>query len=323
MGLIEKIKSFFSNKIEFKGVEDGGFIYPYSQKNGVIKIGANIEIPENYNFVITNKNKVLDILNPGSFQISALSIPNTFKALKLFKNDKRNRPITKFKSESYFVKLANIEEQSITNYRKLTFKEEKTKFNVNFVVNFNFSFANINKFLSTILKHNGKLRKDDGIHFIKMILTENLTEKIFSSSLDKETFVSQEKMTQYFNELVENILGKIGLKLTNLTANVSITEKKIKKIKDKEQIIKSETKTKIEIDSREKTNEVAMYEDELTTIKKLNVSIESQPQIKNSKEFVDLSLDKLYDDKSSKICPTCGANNLKSAAYCYKCRNKL
>lgn len=90
-------------------------------------------------------------------------------------------------------------------------------------------------------------------------------------------------------------------------------EKRVKKTKQEKQVEKqlgTEVLEKIEVNNTDCAQEVAMYDDE-------------QPQKNKDKKYVDLSLDNLYDDSESKICPNCGEKNRKDALICFKCGTKI
>lgn len=323
MNIFEKIRKFFSRDISLEDNQQN-LIIPMTLRGGVFKIGAKVEVPSGFSFVVAYKGKPYDILQEGTHQISPLTMPNIGTKLKLYVADQKGRVPQKFKADAYFINKKPAENIVFSSYRTLKFFEDKTRFKVSFVVSVSYEIEKQDKFVKICLSNLPRLKAGDSEIFVCSLLTEHITDKLDKQHYSLLSFQScDNEIKEFFEKNVGEVLKDIGLKLVSL----QITEMKVKtKEKRKEKSPKEEKQINItpknildkvvfaENKEQSERQEVCMYEDEKLL----------QKTERKNREFVDLSLNELYSDKAkSKICPHCFANNIESAKFCYSCRNKL
>ena len=322
MNIFKKIKKLFSNEVSLDG-EPVELITPYQLKNDKFKIGAKLIVPKDMVLVVTLRNKVMEIINEGEYQISSALMPNVANKLRLDKVDKYGKQKDSFSAGAYFVKTNQSFDVNISNYRRLKFTQGyKSYFAVKFHGKVTCKIANLNKFFGILLKNYPRIKSDSAEFLIETILNENLTDKLDRATYAKQDY--QDKTTPLLNFVDDKIrdwTSSVGVTTENVEIEFEVKEKlpkekkeKAKKTKEEKQVEKqlgTEVLEKIEVNNTKNEGEVAMYDDE-------------QPKKKSkSKKFVDLTLDNLYDDSESKICSNCGEKNRKDALTCYKCGAKI
>lgn len=322
MNIFKKIKKLFSNEVSLDG-EPVELITPYQLKNDKFKIGAKLIVPKDMVLVVTLKNKVMEVINEGEYQISSALMPNVANKLRLDKVDKYGKQKDSFSAGAYFVKTNQSFEVNISNYRKLRYTQGyKSYFIVKFHGKVTCKIANLNKIFGILLKNYPRIKSDSAEFLIETILNENLTDKLDRATYAKQDY--QDKTTpllNFVNDKIKDWTSSVGVTTENVEIEFEVKEKlpkekkeKVKKTKEEKQVEKqlgTEVLEKIEVNNTETEGEVAMYDDE-------------QPKKKSkSKKYVDLSLDNLYDDSESKICQNCGEKNRKDALTCYKCGAKI
>ena len=322
MNIFKKIKKLFSNEVSLDG-EPIDLITPYQLKNDKFKIGAKLIVPKDMVLVVALRNKVMEIINEGEYQISSALMPNVANKLRLDKVDKYGKQKDSFSAGAYFVKTNQSFDVNISNYRRLKFTQGyKSYFIVKFHGKVTCKIANLNKIFGILLKNYPRIKSDSAEFLIETILNENLTDKLDRATYAKQDY--QDKTTPLLNfvdDKIKDWTSSVGVTTENVEIEFEVKEKlpkekkaKAKKTKEEKQVEKqlgSEMLEKIEVNNTETEGEVAMYDDE-------------QPKKKSkSKKYVDLSLDNLYDDSESKICQNCGEKNRKDALTCYKCGAKI
>ena len=117
MNIFKKIKKLFSNEVSLDG-EPIDLITPYQLKNDKFKIGAKLIVPKDMVLVVTLRNKVMEIINEGEYQISSALMPNVANKLRLDKVDKYGKQKDSFSAGAYFVKTNQSFDVNISNYRR-------------------------------------------------------------------------------------------------------------------------------------------------------------------------------------------------------------
>ena len=187
MNIFKKIKKLFSNEVSLDG-EPVELITPYQLKNDKFKIGAKLIVPKDMVLVVTLRNKVMEIINEGEYQISSALMPNVANKLRLDKVDKYGKQKDSFSAGAYFVKTNQSFDVNISNYRRLKFTQGyKSYFAVKFHGKVTCKIANLNKFFGILLKNYPRIKSDSVEFLIETILNENLTDK-----LDRATYAKQD-----------------------------------------------------------------------------------------------------------------------------------
>lgn len=320
MNLFKKIKKLFTNEVSLD-TEPVEFITPYKTKKDKFKIGAKLIVPQNTTFMVCLKNKVVETIKEGEYQISSALMPNVANVLKLNKIDKYGKQQDCFYAQSYFIKNDCEILVNISNYRKLKFSQGyKSYFKVKFNGVVKCKVQNLNKFFNVLFKQIPNVKSDSAQFFIELILNEILTDK-----LDKATFSLQdyedksEPLMNYLSDTITSSLSCFGVELNEFDINFT-TKTKEKKVKEpkktkEEKVVEKqlgkEVLDKIEVIESSNDKEICMYDDEV------------EKKATNDKKFVDLSLEHLYDDSETKKCLKCGEINRKDALICFKCASKF
>lgn len=322
MNIFKKIKKLFSNEVSLDG-EPIDLITPYQLKNGRFKIGAKLIVPKDMVLVVAIKNKVMEVIGEGEYQISSALMPNVANKLKFDRVDKYGKQKDGFVADAFFVKANQSFDVCISNYRRLKFTQGfKSYFVVKFDGKVTCKIANLNKFFGILLKTYAKIKTDSAQFLIESIINENLTDKLDRATYSKQDYSDgSEALMHFVNDKINSWTSSVGVTSENIKIDFEVKEKlpkekkeKTKKTKEEKQVEKQlgeNVLEKIEVTNTEGEGEVAMYDDEQPKNKKKN------------KKFVDLTLENLYDDSESKICSNCGEKNRKDALTCFKCGAKM
>ncbi len=321
MNVFKKIKKFFSNEVSLDG-EPIDLITPCKPKGEKFKIGAKLVVNKDMVLVMGTRSKVYEVIKEGEYQISSALIPTLANKLKLHKVDKSGKPKDSFYAESYFVKSEIDFLVNISNYRKLKFKQgPKSYFYVKFLGHATCKIANMEKFMTFLMKNLPKIKGDSAQFMLEYIFNENLTDKLDKVNFSKTDYENKEQaLMDYILTQLQAYANCVGVECKSVDINFEIKEKNKDK-KQKTQLSKEEKKVEkqlgdqvlenIEVPSVQPEGEVDMYDDE------------KPKKAKKNKKFVDLDLDTLYDDNESKICANCSEKNRKEAQSCFKCGTKF
>ncbi|MEG1499475.1 MAG: hypothetical protein RR400_00165 [Clostridia bacterium] len=320
--MFDGIKNLFKKSIKMNDKDAAAVFVPLSSSQTKFPVGGKIEVPPMFNLAIIYHGKLYDKLPAGTHYASAVSIPMLWNSQKFFEPTNNGKILKSFMAQGVFFSKDNALVLEISNYRKIGFAEDLTKFNVNFKTKITFKILDEDVLLRLLLKTYQTIKSHDAENLICEFMTEVLTEKFAKTafSFDQLKNVGPD-VTSFFNTAATNILKDFGLQMENLELSLAIANIKARAaIKTGNTKIKTSKKTRRLLESIEINNSqnasILMYEDEIEKQK----SNSQQKNVTNNAKFVDLNPLHLYDNNNSCIvCPVCKAKNRKDSLFCYQC----
>lgn len=277
--------------------------------NKEIKLNSKIIVPENFNAIVFTKEKLLDIIPSGEYELNALTILKTCKANKLDKPTKKGYK-TKFSADFYFVNL-NI--CKISN----KFKIKKLKNSIDFELQF--KIINSKKFLKFLIDE--KVVFDD--KFASHYLNFSVSKLIYYYFLDN-SIVTKEKILNY----ITSKLTLIGVEVLDF----DMDEKNFT-VKNQTQV-EAMQNANLNFNDRDKQINNVITQDKKQVNKENEKNYEEEKLNRNEnqidKDFVFKpfhSLVNLEDIVAENItyfiCDNCGAKLSKDSKVCYNCKKSF
>lgn len=206
-----------------------------------LKLNEKILVPENFCSVILSKEKLLDIIPSGEFELTGLTIPKACKINKLDKPTKRGYK-TKFKCDFYFVNLSLCK-----IYKEFYIK----KIDLNISYNLTFKIVEPIKFLNFLI--NEKIVFDD--KFASVFLNFKLSQIIYYYFLDNK-LIEKDKLENFVSKKLSSIgIEKIEFEIIYNKNEINLKGNEILKSENKlenKDIISNNT---LVINSNKNTNE--------------------------------------------------------------------
>ena len=259
-----------------------------------INLNSKIIVPENFCAVLLSKEKLLDIIPSGEYELTGLTIPKTCKINKLDKPTK-NGYKTKFDADFYYVnkKTFNIHNNFIVNKLK-----QDIKFNLNITI------ENPIKFLKFLFQEKIVFDND----FALNELTFYTSQLIYYFLLDNKT-LSQEKLENYLTKM----LSDIGVKSSNL------------KINNFNNFPSNNSTTKLNgLNTNNDINSSYQIEQITTNENTITNTNTNTNTINFSTKSTLVSLDDIINENISYFtCDNCGVKLPQNAKYCFNCKKSF
>lgn len=301
MGLFGNL--FNKNKINYKITkeQENKLVIMLCLKKRV-KLGMKICVPENFCAVSLSKEKLLDVIPSGEYEINGYTLTKTCEKNRLDKPTKKGYKKF-FSADFYFVNLKecviknqlHIKRYNLDVEFKLNFKVKNAKIFLQFlfyesiVFNDNFASDELNFFVSQLIYDNILLNKAYNYESINLCLSKNLNDiGIEIINFDCKDLMSNN--TNYYEKALNN-------NLQNDEKNNQIYENQVSDNYDKQ----------TDVGCYEEINKTKRYVGENNTI---------------SSSVIDLS-----NVSSSSIeyfvCDNCGAMLPKNCEECFSCKKSF
>jgi len=311
MGLLSKLfkkkNSFFT--ISKKQEEN---LVCFLPKSKPIKLNTKIIVPQNFCAITLSKEKLLDVIPSGEYELNGLTITKTCKLNKLDKPTKKGYKQT-FNADFYFVNNKEFSIQSSFYIKKL-----KKQINFSAIIN----VVNPKEFLQFLIEEKAVFDND----FAQSELTFYISQQLYYYFLDNKQFELEN-----FKEFLKSCLQKIGINLVGFNlenTNIISNNEDFKMLNDEK-----ETKPNSLV---ENNNEI-LNSDEGTLNSNFNnndeyynnaLNIDYTPNTNNQNKTtnynsINSSMINLEDITSPSIqffsCPNCNAKLPKDAKICFNC----
>lgn len=268
-----------------------------------INLNSKIVVPENFCVVLLSKEKLLDIIPSGEYELTGLTIPKTCKVNKLDKPTK-NGYRTKFDADFYYVNKKTFNIHNNFNVKKL---KQDIKFNLNITI------ENPIKFLKFLFQEKVVFDND----FALNELTFYTSQLIYYFLLDNK-IISQEKLENYLTKM----LSDIGVKSSNLEIN------NINNVLSNGSTTKLNNSTKSNGLTIENNAINSPFINEQTNFNENNISNTNTNTNTNTINFSTkstlVSLDDIMSENISYFtCDNCGVKLPQNAKYCFNCKKSF
>lgn len=259
-----------------------------------IKLNQIIVVPENFCAVFLSKEKLLDEIPAGEFEIGGLTCPKTCKMNKLDKPTKKGYK-TEFNADFYFVNLKE-------NLLKNSFTIKKGNYEISFSLLFN--IENAKKFLEFLICEQICFENDYAQNELKFYVSKLIYYYILDNKI-----LNIEKLIEY----VRSKLKSIGTNLIKLNLTI---------LRDGEDLTKDENGELFENkdDNNHISNDGAEDEFNLDYSGKLDESLNSNDKKESFSKKSIVSLDDIQTQNLTYfVCDNCGAKLPKDTKRCFVC----
>lgn len=314
-----------------------------------IKINAKLIVPDGYSFLIGKKGKVTDIFESGEHYFSYSNLPEMCRKFHIDKIVDGKR-YDKFNANLYVVD-SSLRKCDFKSYRKV---EMGTKaygfFSVGIQGTYTFKVNNARELMQSLLNEFDYIKTGEAEGIIGSWIDE-----IVVNELEKQNFIISDvvsnspKITECIRAKITKLFTVAGLELVDvkitkynlpkkyqaesdrvIASQNSVAEERLgQENQDKELSLETNDnqseEQKVKNQDQDEQNEdydyVPFGNFKITKGEKPQDIHEAKPQ----KNFVDLSLDSLYNTtaKKTKRCLNCGTENDEGADHCIICGEHL
>ena len=328
----------------------------YSGHNGVVKINGKLIVPEGFEFVLGKNGKVTDIFKTGEYFFSFSNLPYSCRRYKIDKME-GGKQKDKFSFDQYFVDK-NLRGGQFKTYRKV---EMGTRaygiFKTGVTGVYSYKVLNTRELMQSLLNEFDYIKSGEAEGII-----ENWVNDLIVETLEKNNFMLDDIIVNapIITEKLKQAVGKLftiaGLELCDLRitkyklpkkyqeqSDLNIAKQNCKKVEDNSENVENNVETEEQnlIENSSDISDENNLEQEQNKSKIEYVpfgnfvieesksidqeTIKKEEQKPKERTFVDLSLNKLYDNEKEKTkrCTRCGTENNIDADHCILCGEKF
>ena len=230
MGIFSRLKSMFSSDITFDPQKAKSVVSPCPLKGGKIKINSKVKVPEGYAFVLGSAGKCLDAFYYGEFFLSAATLPECCKKLKIHKTDKKNRIKKNFKADAYFVKTTSFDLKLKTNSKAELGSRANGIFKVGMECDVKLKVLDLKKYTQVLLDEYAYLRSGEAEKITIAYINDFVLDILYKFNFSLfELVACNPKVEEKIKEELGRRLAKTGLALEEMTEVRYILPKKYQK----------------------------------------------------------------------------------------------
>lgn len=241
MSLFTKFKMMFNKTINLLPHQRNDVVSFVRLRKGMVKIGSEAVVEEDYNLVFVYYNKVCDILQPGTYKINEDTIPKLFKFSKSYLTKKGFFIPKTITSDVYFVRLKEFNHNMFKTAERITAYNGDEKVKIRLEGTFTFRVCDVDKFMNALCNDYAIIRN-------KKIMKELCSTVGFESSkaLNGKKFTiddfiyNKEKICQAIEEGVNKHTQTFGVEVCRFFVGNIVAPKKHLNVSQIESIDKKE-----------------------------------------------------------------------------------
>lgn len=226
MKLIETLKSLFNKNISILSFQREDMVAFVKLRNNCVRINANVEVEENYNFVIVYYNKVCDILTSGNYKINEDSVPKLYRFSKTPFGLKAltTRSID---CDAYYINLKQFDNNYFKTIDRVVALSEGQKIKVKLDGTFSMKVCDTLKFMKALCNDYAVIRNKKTIKEICSTVGYEVSKALNNTNFSVDDYIfNKDKITATIVESVNNHTNTFGIEVSNFIIGEVIVNKK-------------------------------------------------------------------------------------------------
>ena len=227
MGLFTNFKKMFNKTIALMPHQRADVVSFVKLKSGMVKIGADAIVEDNYNLIFVYYNKVCDILKNGEYKINDETVPKLFRNSKAYLTKRGLFSPNSIKADVYYVSLKEFTHNMFKTQERIIALNNDEKVKLNLEGTFSFRVVDSDVFMKALCNDYAIIRN-------KKIMKELCSTVGFevSKSLSGKRFTiddyiyNKEKIIQAIQEGVNKHTITFGVEVTKFFINNIVVARK-------------------------------------------------------------------------------------------------
>ena len=264
MGLISNFKKLFNKTINILPHQRNDVVSFVKLRNGMVKIGSEAIVDENYNLVFVYYNKVCDILRPGEHKINDDTVPRLFKYSKANLTKRGLFTANSIKSDAYYICLKEFEHNMFKTQEKVICYNEDEKVKIRLDGTFTFKVADTERFMVALCNDYAIIRNKKIIKELCSTVGFEVSKALNSKKFLLDDYIfNKDKIVEAIQEGVNKHTMSFGVEVSKFfVTNVIAPRKYLSDVQ-----IKNLEKT-VETGDTENVDVVKLVEDRLNNLQK-------------------------------------------------------
>ena len=227
MGLFTNFKMMFNKTINLLPHQRNDVVSFVKLRKGMVKIGSEAVVEEDYNLVFVYYNKVCDILQPGTYKINEDNIPKLFRFSKSYLTKKGFFIPKTITSDAYFVSLKEFNHNMFKTAEKITAYNGDEKVKLRLEGTFTFRVVDVDKFMNALCNDYAIIRNKKIMKELCSTVGFESSKALNSKKFTVDDFIyNKEKICQAIEEGVNKHTQTFGIEVSRFYVGNIIAPKK-------------------------------------------------------------------------------------------------
>ena len=293
MGLIARFKQLFNKTICIFPHQRNDMVSFVKLRNGMIKIGAEILIDENFNLIIVHYNKVCDVLKCGTYKVDEVNTPKLFKYSKAFNTNRGIYTPKTIKADAYYVNLKSFRLNTFKTPERIIVYNNDEKIKIKLEGTFTLRVVDSEKLMKALCNDYAIISNRKAMKEIKATIGFDVSKILNAEAFALDDYLNhKEKIADVLNNKINKYIKVYGIEASEFFINTVILPKKKIFDKSKEEVLKQENNIDIIKLVEERLNDIensfakveressSQKEKELTGLNKSNTTIDKQGDVR-------------------------------------------
>lgn len=219
MGFFQKIGDLFSKNTRLDSSKKNELVLVCKPSGGQFHVNSKLIVPEGFVFAFCARKHILDILPPGTTMISAITLPETSKRLKLYKMDSDGKAKKKFFANGYQILIEQCDGLiATTNEKILLYHGRKAIDFLKLQCEFSVKVVEPTLFLKMLFSEFEVLKNGEGNKITMQLVSHLLTKYLKKENIlpDEIAYFAGSKREDVMRHL-KVALVKYGLELVSFS----------------------------------------------------------------------------------------------------------
>lgn len=232
MGKFSKIWDFFVSPVVLRKEKPEEMVIPVRLKSSRIKLNKKIVVPDDWWLVFAVKDKVCDILQPGTYKANENDLPITMRSGGATRRNKKGDIFPWIKCSVYYVRKGAVTNHLFRAGLPFIVKTEhlgRVKGKVEGA--FSVSVSNAETFVKYLFMEYYRIGRNTGLSFVRNLVVEEINAILEHKEDTFERMIAESAfMSEVMNSIVPKHLSKIGVKVSDIQIQSFVLPKKAQKV---------------------------------------------------------------------------------------------
>ena len=227
MGLFTNFKKMFNKTISILPHQRPDVVSFVKLKNGMVKIGSDAIVEDNYDLIFVYYNKVCDILKNGEYKINDETVPKLFRNSKAYLTKRGLFSPNSIKADVYFVSLKEFTHNMFKTQERIIALNNDEKVKLNLEGTFSFRVVDSDVFMKALCNDYAIIRNKKVMKELCSTVGFEVSKSLSGKKFTVDDYIyNKEKIVQAIQEGVNKHTITFGVEVTKFFINNIIVARK-------------------------------------------------------------------------------------------------
>ena len=229
MGLFAKFKMLFNKSVSLQPYQKNDVVSFVKLKQGMLKIGSEILVGEDYNLVSVYYNKVCDVLGAGEYKADEVSLPRLFRRSKAYFTKSGLFTPKTVTTDLYYVCTRAFTHYLFKTQDPIVVLHNDKKVKLKIEGTFTMKIVNAEKLMTALCNDYAIVRNKSAVKDISATISLKISKLLNLKKYCLQDYLTNKEMIcQTLNSEINNYIEKYGLSADSFFINSIILPKKLK-----------------------------------------------------------------------------------------------